>query len=134
MIGALVGVVVLLLVANWIIRRSGATDDEPALPSRAAPGGSSLTRKRKTVGFVGEVARFVFRPHLEHVVALGEAVAERLAADPQRFVVDLAVEGDRGLVAFSLKRATTVALVVFTTFFGWPTIVVRGALVSTVKE
>jgi uncharacterized membrane protein YdjX (TVP38/TMEM64 family) len=29
-IGALVGAVVLLLVANWIIRRSGATDDRPA--------------------------------------------------------------------------------------------------------
>jgi uncharacterized membrane protein YdjX (TVP38/TMEM64 family) len=28
-IGAVVGVVVLLLVANWIIRRSGATDDGP---------------------------------------------------------------------------------------------------------
>jgi uncharacterized membrane protein YdjX (TVP38/TMEM64 family) len=29
-IGAVVGVVVLLLGANWIIRRSGATDGEPA--------------------------------------------------------------------------------------------------------
>ncbi len=59
-IGAIVGVFVLLFGAHFIIKRSGATDDgggEGAAIAEAAYffarclGGSSLTRKWKTVGF-----------------------------------------------------------------------------------
>jgi uncharacterized membrane protein YdjX (TVP38/TMEM64 family) len=40
-IGAVVGIVVLLLGANWIIRRSGATDAEPGEMSASASGSTS---------------------------------------------------------------------------------------------
>jgi hypothetical protein len=43
----------------------------------------------------GQVARLVFGPHPNRVLAHAEPMAEGVAADPQRFLVDLAVEGDR---------------------------------------
>jgi uncharacterized membrane protein YdjX (TVP38/TMEM64 family) len=39
-IGALIGAVALILIANWIIRRSGATEDEPEDAAAAAAGAS----------------------------------------------------------------------------------------------